>query len=114
MCSILFTNKEIDTHDFNYLLQKRGPDKTTSKSVAGYNIVHNLLSLTGEMTEQPVEQDGIMVLFNGEIYNYLDVDAEAKSDSYSIITAYKKYGDIILNNGYEDFNKLHLIYKLFF
>jgi len=93
MCSILFTNKSIENKKFNRLLQRRGPDKTSIRKMYGYNIVHNLLSLTGDITEQPIEKDGVLVLFNGEIYNYLDIDASSKSDSYSIISAYKKFGD---------------------
>ena len=93
MCSILFTNKNIDNPKVNELLKKRGPDDTTLKSVGDYNIIHNLLSLTGKITNQPVERDGIFVLFNGEIYNYLDIDSKSESDSYSIITAYQKYGN---------------------
>ena len=93
MCSILFTNESIENKQFNKLLQMRGPDKTSIKEMYGYNFVHNLLSLTGDITEQPVEEDGILVMFNGEIYNYLDIDSSVKSDSYSIITAYKKFGN---------------------
>ena len=91
MCSILFTNKETEASKYK-LLKLRGPDGTTEKNIYGYNFVHNLLSLTGEYTEQPVVEDKIAVLFNGEIYNYKELDPKAQSDSYSIITAYKKYG----------------------
>jgi asparagine synthetase B (glutamine-hydrolysing) len=91
MCSILFTNKKTKASDYN-LLKLRGPDSTTEVSIAGYNFVHNLLSLTGEFTEQPIQEDGIILLFNGEIYNYKELFPLAKSDSYSIIAAYKKYG----------------------
>jgi len=91
MCSILFTNKETDAAKYK-LLQLRGPDATNETSIAGYNFVHNLLSLTGDYTEQPVMKDNISVLFNGEIYNYKDLDPNATSDCHSIITAYKKYG----------------------
>ena len=91
MCSILFTNKETEASKYK-LLKLRGPDGTTEKNISGYNFVHNLLSLTGEYTEQPVVENKIAVLFNGEIYNYKELDPKAQSDSYSIITAYKKYG----------------------
>ena len=82
MCSILFTNKNIDNPKVNELLKKRGPDDTTLKSVGDYNIIHNLLSLTGKITNQPVERDGIFVLFNGEIYNYLDIDWVYEKEHY--------------------------------
>tara|TARA_B100001113_G_C21111378_1_gene623410 strand:- start:821 stop:2128 length:1308 start_codon:yes stop_codon:yes gene_type:complete len=89
MCSILFTNKELKG-DYNRLLKLRGPDGTNIETISGYNFVHNLLSLTGEKTIQPITSDGIIVLLNGEIYNY---DKKHKSDGYSIIDFYKKYGD---------------------
>tara|TARA_R110002153_G_scaffold92084_2_gene223876 strand:- start:10617 stop:11948 length:1332 start_codon:yes stop_codon:yes gene_type:complete len=91
MCSILFTNRKTKAEEYN-LLKLRGPDATVETSIAGYNFVHNLLSLTGEFTEQPIKQDGVVLLFNGEIYNYKQLDRTSKSDSYSILSAYKKYG----------------------
>ncbi len=93
MCSILFTNKNIDKLSDNALLDSRGPDGVNIESIGDYNTRTTLLSLTGEKTKQPVERNGIYVLFNGEIYNYLEIDKTSKSDSYSIITAYEKYGD---------------------
>lgn len=92
MCSILFTNKPVELDNIDKLLLLRGPDGTSSKQYGEYTFVHTLLSLTGDFTHQPVSKDGIIVLFNGEIYNYLDLDPDATSDSYSIITAYQKYG----------------------
>lgn len=89
MCSILFTNKDLQG-DYNRLLKLRGPDGTNIKSIGNYNFVHNLLSLTGEKTVQPIVDDGIIILLNGEIYNY---NKKHKSDGYSIIDFYKKYGD---------------------
>ena len=63
MCSILFTNKQTNASDYD-LLKLRGPDATTQVSIAGYNFIHNLLSLTGDFTKQPVQQDDIILLFN--------------------------------------------------
>ena len=91
MCSILFTNKKFITSEHK-LLKLRGPDDVNRVTLAGYTFVHYLLSLTGDYTVQPVQEDGIIVLLNGEIYNYKELNSEAKSDSYSIITAYKNYG----------------------
>ena len=60
MCSILFTNKQVNASDYN-LLKLRGPDATTQVSIAGYNFIHNLLSLTGNFTKQPIQQDDIIL-----------------------------------------------------
>ena len=92
MCSILFTNKEVPAPDKHRLLQLRGPDATNKITLAGYTFVHNLLSLTGEFTTQPIRKNNTLLLFNGEIYNYKDIDSSSPSDSYSILTAYEHYG----------------------
>lgn len=91
MCSILFTNKSASASEYK-LLQLRGPDATTQVSISGYTFIHNLLSLTGNFTTQPIQKNNIILLFNGEIYNYKDLDINAESDSYSVISAYQKYG----------------------
>ena len=61
-----------------------------------YNIwfdsIHFLLHLTGEKTIQPIFDNDIVCLFNGEIYNYKEILPEAKSDVYIIVDVYKKYG----------------------
>ena len=74
MCGILFTNKEIiDLQKTIKFLKRRGPDHTEHKIINGYNFVHVLLSMTGEgLTIQPFVYDNIVILFNGEIYNYKD------------------------------------------
>lgn len=93
MCSILFTTKEVKDKSVTRLLELRGPDDTTTKVYGGYTFVHNLLSLTGNITNQPIERNGIIAMHNGEIYNYLDIDDKSTSDIFSIISAYEKYGD---------------------
>jgi|TARA_R100001463_G_scaffold30131_1_gene68586 asparagine synthetase B (glutamine-hydrolysing) len=94
MCSILCTNKNIDDYDdVNQYLQYRGPDDTTilSDDVNNFTFVHNLLSMTGEVTSQPFITDSIVCLYNGEIYNYKDF-GDYKSDGYCIIDLYKEHG----------------------
>jgi asparagine synthetase B (glutamine-hydrolysing) len=90
MCSFLFTNKDIsDLNKINFLLQKRGPDRTTSKNVNGFNVLHNLLSITGELTEQPILDENFLVVYNGEIYNYKNL-GEYRSDGFAIMDLYKQ------------------------
>ena len=93
MCGILFTNKEInDLQKVIKFLKNRGPDHTEHKFINGYNFVHVLLSMTGKnLTIQPFVYDNIVILFNGEIYNYKDF-GDFNSDGECIIESYKKNG----------------------
>ena len=89
MCGIIISNLEIN-NKFKYI-SKRGPDYTNIVTINNINFVHFLLHLTGDPTYQPIENNNIVCIFNGEIYNYKDILPNAKSDAYSIVEAYKKY-----------------------
>lgn len=94
MCSILVTNKRVtDLARVNRFLKKRGPDSTNFVQHNGYFFLHNLLSLTGEFSSQPLIdfENQIVCLFNGEIYNYRDF-GDFPSDGYSLISAYRQHG----------------------
>lgn len=84
MCGILVYKN----HGNNFFIQKRGQDFTNKVERNGFTFVHNLLHITGEFTPQPYENDGIVCLYNGEIYNHKFI----KSDGENIIPLYKKYG----------------------
>ncbi len=97
MCGILFTTKNITDIDYVIeFLKKRGPDKTNIKIINNYTFIHTLLSMTGYI-EQPIINNDIIVIFNGEIYNFEEFDINYKSDSECIIPLYKKYGDDFIN-----------------
>ncbi len=54
MCSFIFTNKDVNDLDgINFYTKFRGPDNTNQAKIKGYNFIHNLLSITGEFTNQP-------------------------------------------------------------
>ncbi len=95
MCSFHFSTKKptkIEGEDgINFFLQKRGPDKTNIEYEQNHIFIHNLLSLTGSFTVQPLKDDGIYLLFNGEIYNYKEL-GDYDNDSKCIIPAYRKWG----------------------
>ena len=92
MCSFIFTNRKIeDLNTINRVTKFRGPDLTIYKEINEFNYIHNLLSITGELTPQPIEKEGIVCVYNGEIYNFTDF-GDFNSDGESIIEAYKKYG----------------------
>ena len=92
MCSILFSSKEINELKFvNERIKHRGPDRTDQINQNGYTFIHNLLSITGEVTKQPFVHDDVVCMFNGEIYNYKDF-GNYNSDGECLIPLYKKYG----------------------
>jgi asparagine synthase (glutamine-hydrolysing) len=94
MCSFYFTNKSCSKKllkSQNYFSSKRGPDNTTIITDNNLSIVHNLLSITGSPTKQPLIENNLYVMFNGEIYNYNK--GRFKSDIYFILHLYKKYGE---------------------
>ena len=95
MCGILFSSKEInDLISILKFLKKRGPDYTEHKIIKNYHFIHVLLSMTGNnYTIQPfVYDENIVIMFNGEIYNYKEF-GNFNSDGECIIECYKKYGD---------------------
>lgn len=94
MCSIFFsTKKQGDLETINKFLKPRGPDSTNYDFRNGTFFIHNLLSITGAITTQPLfnEDDSIGMVFNGEIYNYKRF-GDYDNDSKCIIPLYKKHG----------------------
>ena len=100
MCGILFSSKEIQEikKTLKYL-KKRGPDHTEYKIINNYHFIHVLLSMTGEnYTIQPFVYDDIVIMFNGEIYNFRELDAKynlniGTSDCKTIPELYCKLGE---------------------
>ena len=75
-CSFIVTNFNASSDDLdkaNYYIQFRGPDATNKELINDWTFLHNLLSMTGTPTLQPFSDDNVVALFNGEIYNYLDL-----------------------------------------
>lgn len=117
MCGIIISNLDIPKSSFKFI-EKRGPDNTNIVKYKDITFIHFLLHLTGSKTLQPLidENNNIVVIFNGEIYNYKEILNTASSDIYSIMHSYKKYGlDFInyLDGEFTivifDFNKNYLI-----
>lgn len=90
MCSIGVTNKR-GLASVNSFAQKRGPDITNVKYINDIEFLHNLLHLTGDFTPQPFIKNDIAVVFNGEIYNYLDFGSY-KTDGECLIDLYESNG----------------------
>jgi len=95
MCGFLVTNKPVSDAELdhaNFYIKFRGPDHTEKPKIENISFIHNLLSLTGEFRPQPIFKDNIAVVYNGEIYNFKELDKDAKSDGDVIIPLYKEYG----------------------
>lgn len=98
MCSFLFANQLINNLAFvNFFLQPRGPDVTTHTRMEGFDFVHNLLHMTGELQPQPFLSGRLVALFNGEIYNWRALGAASgsvyRTDGEAILPAYRAYGE---------------------
>ena len=59
--------KFLKRRGFSRWLKKRGPDKSGSIRKGGYVFVHHLLHLCGERLLQPLVDEDVVCLFNGEI-----------------------------------------------
>ena len=93
MCSFLILNWLAQNKNYiNYFLKFRGPDLTNIYNYENFMFLHNLLHLTGDITAQPFtdEDNKIICLFNGEIYNYKSF-GDYPSDGFCLIDLYKKY-----------------------
>jgi len=107
MCGILGFNFK-PKQDLNYLtniLKNRGPNNTGTYKINNNSFAHTRLSIIDLNTEanQPMVFDDIVLVFNGEIYNYKQLIKDenllckTSSDSEVIIRLYLKYTYDFLN-----------------
>jgi asparagine synthase (glutamine-hydrolysing) len=91
----------------NRVTSHRGPDGTGTFAAEGVSLGHNRLSIIdlSDDARQPMEnRDGsLIIVFNGEIYNYLDVKRElngypfkSRSDTEVILAGYEKWGSSVV------------------
>jgi asparagine synthase (glutamine-hydrolysing) len=95
MCSFLILNYILKNYELANKYQKpRGPDLTNDLFYNNFTFVHNLLNVTGNATKQPFinEENKIIAIFNGEIYNYKNF-GDYSSDGFCLIDLYLKYGN---------------------
>lgn len=82
----------------------RGPDGSFSwHDKEGISLGHNRLKIIDltDNANQPMEKDGYIIVFNGEVYNYIELKEilirrgytfKTTSDTEVILTAYKEWG----------------------
>ena len=123
MCGIIISDLVIP-EDYKFI-KNRGPDYTNKVTYNNYNFIHFLLHLTGDKTYQPIINNNVAYIFNGEIYNYKylrnilqgkGVKFKTDSDTEVLLESLIKWGKQALQkiNGmfafaFYDFNKQELI-----
>lgn len=82
------------------LLSHRGPDFSNIVREEGLFLGHHRLSIVdlNEQAHQPFSMNGVILLFNGEIYNFKEIKSKLKlkcnteSDTEVLLLAYLEYG----------------------
>ena len=88
MCGFLITNfKNIKNQ--NKILHHRGPDNFRSFSIDGINFNFNRLKIVdlNNRSNQPFIYDKYILVYNGEIYNYLEIKEKLKKLNYKFKTS---------------------------
>ena len=89
-------------------ISHRGPDNRDTWSDFPITLGHNRLSIIdlSDDANQPMEYEDCVLIFNGEIYNYLEIRKEleaggsafrTKSDTEVILAAYRRWGHDCVN-----------------
>ena len=101
MCGIVGTNckPNVDFLKITNIMKSRGPDNSSIKQIGENFFGHTRLSIVDlkEEANQPMIFDDILIVFNGEIYNYDELKISEKlkcittSDTEVLIRLYQKY-----------------------
>lgn len=111
MCGIYLTNLPVKKEEVEEKLcsiKFRGPDHLGIEQVDHITLGHLRLAILDldKRSNQPMVYNGLHIVFNGEIYNYLDIKSElvelgytfsTTSDTEVLICGYKEWGPAIVN-----------------
>ncbi len=107
MCAIFGIIGEYDTNKANSSLKKihhRGPDEANIVKEKNFFFAHNLLKIQNAKTRQPLNKNNVLLSFNGEIYNYKELQIELKTHGYTphdeaevLVDAYDLWGANFVN-----------------
>ena len=96
-----------DLRECSKIISHRGPDKTSIEQNENFSVAFNRLSIidTSDNGMQPFKLSDVVVYFNGEIYNYLELQKKfqknffpkGKSDGEILPFLFKKFGINFLN-----------------
>lgn len=93
MCGFYGTNTKTN-HDIDSLISRRGPDGSNTVNFHDFVITHHILNLDHLSSPQPYVENDVLVVFNGELYNEIDIP-----ESNFIVREY-------LRNGTDSFKTL--------
>lgn len=105
MCGIAGTiNICININIIGDSLFHRGPDDQNTYNYKNINLIHTRLSIQDiSHGSQPLEIDNCVIVFNGEIYNHVELrkkyvlNCKTNSDTETLLLLYIKYGKSILD-----------------
>ena len=91
MCGIYLTNHSISENKFREKLKRiqfRGPDYQGYFRIKSVQLGHNRLSIIDleSRSNQPMQENEYTIIFNGEIYNYLDVKIQLEKEGVEFNT----------------------------
>ncbi len=91
MCGFLFSNLSQKKEDFLSrlnLIEYRGPDYTGYEKVNDLHFGHVRLSILDldSRSNQPFNYKNLTIIYNGEIYNYLDIKKDLQREGYTFKT----------------------------
>lgn len=103
MCGIFGTiNYELPVNQQQIFqgLWHRGPDEQEEQSIDNLRLYHTRLAIQdlSSTGKQPMEYNGLMIIFNGEIYNHLELrekyglESSSASDTRTILMMYELMG----------------------
>ncbi len=110
MCGIvgLFNQPELSISKMSGAISHRGPDAQGIYQNGYVSLGHRRLSIIDltESANQPLVKDGLVIVFNGEVYNYKELAAElnkqgvnfnTNSDTEVVLEAWRAWGARSLN-----------------
>ena len=106
MCGLFGTiNFKIDPAIPQAELYHRGPDEQTFYRDKNLILIHTRLAIQDiKQGTQPIHLGEYVIIFNGEIYNHLDLRnkhnlrCKTNSDTETVLHLYKKFGEAFLND----------------
>ncbi len=89
MCGFIITNNRIKVNNYKNLLEHRGPDQFGFYDGDSLKILFNRLAIIdlSKRSNQPFKFKNFLIVFNGEIYNYIELKKELEKVGYKFKTS---------------------------